>query len=152
MLEFFLSRFLNLRTFYVSFSLGGTGLTPCLQVVRCILEGPEGEGDTTNFTLLFQNRTEDDILLRTELDKLVRLHNNRFSVIYFLSNPGSESYGNGSNPCERRGYINNDAVTTFLRPEVCQYIGVCGPGGFTESMTKLLADVGHRVEESVHVF
>ena len=136
----------------IFFCLGGTGLTPCLQVVRCVLEGPEGEGDTTKFTLLFQNRTEDDILLRDELDNLVKLHGTRFSVIYFLSNPTSEKYGNGSNPCERRGYINNDAMMTFLCTDICQFVGVCGPGGFTESMTKLLSDIGHQGDDSVHVF
>ncbi len=52
---------------------GGTGLTPCLQVIRCILQSPEYEGDKTRLTLLFQNRTEDDILLRDELDLLVKM-------------------------------------------------------------------------------
>lgn len=121
-------------------------------MVRCILQGPESKGDTTKFVLLFQNRTEDDILLRDELDKLAEVHGDRFSVIYFLSNPSSALYGNGSNANERRGYINADAMTTFLRPDICQYIGVCGPGGFTENMSKLLADVGHQGEETVHVF
>lgn len=127
-------------------------MTPCLQVIRCILEGPEGEGDSTTFTLLFQNRTEDDILLREELDKLAEKYSNRFSVYYFLSNPSNEVYGNGSKSNEKRGYINADAMKSFLRPEICQFVGVCGPGGFTESMTKLLTDVGHHGEEAVHVF
>ena len=132
--------------------IGGTGLTPCLQVVRCILQGPEGEGDSTKFTLLFQNRTEDDILLRDELDKLATMHSERFTVIYFLSNPTDSLFGNGSKANERRGYINADAISMFVRPDICQYIGVCGPGGFTESIAKLLAEVGHQRDETVHVF
>ena len=42
---------------------GGTGLTPCLQVIRTILEGPGAENDLTNFIFFYQNRTEEDILL-----------------------------------------------------------------------------------------
>ena len=38
------------------------------QVIRCLLEGPEGEGDATSLVLLFQNRTEEDVLLRDVLD------------------------------------------------------------------------------------
>ena len=116
------------------------------------MEGPEGEGDTTTFTLLFQNRTEDDILMREELDKLAAKYSKRFTVIYFLSNPSNASYGNGTKANEKRGYINADAMKAHLSTDVCQFVGVCGPGGFTESMTKLLGEAGHSGEEKVHVF
>ena len=132
-------------------TLGGTGLTPCLQVVRCILEGPEGEGDSTTFTLLFQNRTSDDILLRKELDALAMKYVNRFKVVYFLSNPSGD-WGNESASTERKGYINTEAVKSLLGPDICQFVGVCGPGSFTESMTKILSEVGHQGEAAVHVF
>ena len=108
------------------------------------------EWDSTKFALLFQNRTEDDILLRDERDELSLIHSGRFSVIYFLSYPTSTLFGNGSKANERRGYIN--ALTMFVRPEICQYIGVFCPGGFTESIIKLSTDVGHHGEEAVHVF
>jgi cytochrome-b5 reductase len=111
---------------------GGTGLTPCLQVIRCILEGPEGEGDDTKFTLLFQNRTYDDILLKEELDNLASKYSTRFSVIYFLSNSSDAHWGDGSNKTEQKGYINHDSMKELLGSEVCQFVGVCGPGGFTE--------------------
>jgi cytochrome-b5 reductase len=111
---------------------GGTGLTPCLQVIRCILEGPEGEGDDTRFTLLFQNRTYDDILLKEELDSLATKYSTRFSVHYFLSNSSDANWANGSNKTEHKGYINHDTMKELIGSEVCQFVGVCGPGGFTE--------------------
>ena len=37
-------------------------------MIRCLLEGPEGKGDTTSLVLFFQNRTEEDVLLRDVLD------------------------------------------------------------------------------------
>ena len=45
------------------------------------------------FTLLFQNRTEDDILLKDELEKLEKSYGDRLAVYYYLSNPGTEEFG-----------------------------------------------------------
>lgn len=131
---------------------GGTGLTPCLQVIRCVLEG-QGEKtssaeDKTCFTLLFQNRTEEDILLREELDALVVKYAYRLRVIYFLSNPTGPEFGTGAAATERskadgygtevRGYINEQVVQSVLRPERCPYVCVCGPSGFNACVKKLL--------------
>lgn len=119
---------------------GGTGLTPCLQVIRCILEGPEGEEDTTKFVLLFQNRTENDILLRRELEDLQSKFSSRLHVVFFLSNCADASWGapssssssgggsggvlamghpdaSGSGKVQHvRGYIDAQAVGTLLSP------------------------------------
>ena len=46
---------------------GGTGITPMLQVIRAILKNPR---DTTKLYLIFANQTEEDILLRQELESL----------------------------------------------------------------------------------
>ena len=35
---------------------GGTGLTPCLQVIRCVFEGKDFAEDKCKFTLYYQNR------------------------------------------------------------------------------------------------
>jgi cytochrome-b5 reductase len=58
---------------------GGTGITPMLQVIRAILRG-RSAGDRTIVDLIFANVTEQDILLREDLDeitaqdKLIRVH------------------------------------------------------------------------------
>ncbi|KAE8648403.1 hypothetical protein Csa_018579 [Cucumis sativus] len=44
---------------------GGTGITPIYQIVQAILKDPE---DETEMFVVYANRTEDDILLREELD------------------------------------------------------------------------------------
>ena len=46
---------------------GGTGITPMLQVIRAVLKNPE---DKTELWLLFANQSEDDILLRKELEAI----------------------------------------------------------------------------------
>ena len=46
---------------------GGTGITPMYQVMKAILENPE---DKTKVSLIFGNITEDDILLKEDLDAI----------------------------------------------------------------------------------
>ncbi|KAG7290965.1 NADH-cytochrome b5 reductase [Staphylotrichum longicolle] len=50
---------------------GGTGITPMLQVVKAIIRG-RAAGDRTEVDLIFANVTEQDILLREDLDQLAR--------------------------------------------------------------------------------
>lgn len=128
---------------------GGTGLTPCLQVIRCILSADYVD-DNTTFVLLYQNRTEADILLRSELDALMTAYPARLQIIYFLSNASTTTYGHKSN--ERRGYICLDALNEFMNIRSCPFVGLCGPSGFNDAMKGMLKKVGHTGEESVYVW
>ncbi len=58
-----------LRTRKLGLVAGGTGITPMLQIIRAILKDPK---DRTEVWLLFANQSEDDILLREELEALPR--------------------------------------------------------------------------------
>jgi ferredoxin-NADP reductase len=135
----------------------GSGLTPCLQVLRCVLEGEDYKDDTTSFTFLYQNRFEADILLREDLDRMAAAHPARLTILYFLSNPSDQSYGKGPasayeaiekgmlgpDTYEMSGYINKQTVSQLLAPSVCQQVCMCGPSGFNESMKALLVAEGH---------
>ncbi|KAK7410571.1 hypothetical protein VNO78_01449 [Psophocarpus tetragonolobus] len=59
---------------------GGTGITPIYQVAQAILKDPY---DRTHIHVLYANRTQDDILLREELDDWARKHD-RFKVWYVV--------------------------------------------------------------------
>ncbi|CAD5169981.1 unnamed protein product [Musa acuminata subsp. malaccensis] len=48
---------------------GGTGITPVYQVIQAVLRDPENR---TEMHLVYANRSEDDILLRDELDILLQ--------------------------------------------------------------------------------
>ena len=48
---------------------GGTGITPMLQIIRHVLRDPL---EKTQMKLLFANQTEDDILLREELEQCAK--------------------------------------------------------------------------------
>ena len=149
---------------------GGTGLTPCLQVIRCILEGPDAEGDDdTMFVLFFQNRTEDDILLKGELMDLAKKFASRLKIVFFLSNPNAESWGaqfvtpramksltttatKGGKIPEVRGYISSAAIQNAMRPSDCELVGICGPSGFNKTMKELLIKEGHDEEKTLYIW
>ena len=96
-----------------------------------------------------QNRHETDILLKEELDGLVRKYPTRVAVYYYLSNGGSDAWGAREN--EKKGYINSKAVQELMNPEKCQLVCLCGPSGFNEEMKNLLMAAGHTAT-SVYVW
>lgn len=60
---------------------GGTGITPPYQIIKAILKDPE---DKTEIYLVYANRSENDILLRDELDSWANNYSN-FNVWYVIS-------------------------------------------------------------------
>ncbi|XP_002160297.3 NADH-cytochrome b5 reductase 3 [Hydra vulgaris] len=65
---------------------GGTGITPMLQVIRAIFKNSK---DRTKVYLIFANQTEEDILLRNELEQILHDHKDQFSLWYTLDRPAS---------------------------------------------------------------
>ncbi|KAG9323837.1 hypothetical protein KVV02_007847 [Mortierella alpina] len=112
---------------------GGTGITPMLQLIRSITKNPE---DKTLVSLLFANVTEQDILLRAELDQLSKEHP-QFKVYHVLSR-ASEDW-NGA-----RGYINAEMIKEHLpAPDSDIKILLCGPQPMVSSMVKITQDLGY---------
>ena len=68
---------------HIGMVAGGTGITPMLQVLMEIVNNPE---DKTKVTLVFANKSEDDILLRQTLDEMSAKHSN-FDVVYTVDKP-----------------------------------------------------------------
>ncbi|XP_042547518.1 NADH-cytochrome b5 reductase 2 isoform X1 [Dipodomys merriami] len=103
---------------------GGSGITPMLQLIRHITKNPH---DKTKISLLFANQTEDDILMRKELDEIARTHLDQFSVWYTLDRP----------PVDWRyssGYITADMIKEHLPPPAkYTFILVCGPPPMVQS-------------------
>merc|ERR1712026_474825 len=61
----------------VSMIAGGTGITPMLQLVTDVFRN---ENDKTSLSLLFANQSEDDILVREELEAIQAAHPDRFKL------------------------------------------------------------------------
>ena len=106
---------------HIGLIAGGTGITPMFQLARQIFKNPE---DKTKVTLVFGNVTEDDILLKKELQDLENTYPQRFKAFYVLDNPPQGWTGG-------KGFITKDLLKTVL-PEPKEgniKLFVCGPPG-----------------------
>ena len=67
---------------------GGTGITPMLQIIKAVIRNRPRNGgdDNTAIDLIFANVTQQDILLKEDLDALVK-EDDKFTVYYVLDKP-----------------------------------------------------------------
>lgn len=112
---------------------GGSGITPMYQVIRAVCED---ERDDTTISLLYANRTEEDILLRAELDAFACRYPAKFRVHYVLDRPPAGwSFSSG--------YVTREMIAQHLPaagPDT--KILLCGPPGMIQATTAHLAELG----------
>jgi ferredoxin-NADP reductase len=135
----------------ISLIAGGTGITPCWAVLRAVLsekeeeedegmdEGEDGGGGANNgggdggdggksrapvkVALLYANQTEDDILMREELEALAEEHPDRFRLSFTLDRPPEGDGWKGF-----RGFIDEDKCrAALLPPGDGAIVAMCGP-------------------------
>ncbi|KAI0117683.1 hypothetical protein GGR51DRAFT_262805 [Nemania sp. FL0031] len=112
---------------------GGSGITPMYQLIRAICED---QRDTTEISLIYANRTEEDILLRSELEAFARKYPKNFKLHYMLDSPPSEWQGGV-------GYVTKDIMAErFPTTESDSKIMLCGPPGMVNAAKKALAELG----------
>ncbi|KAJ4966531.1 hypothetical protein NE237_018380 [Protea cynaroides] len=123
---------------------GGTGITPIYQVIQAILKDPE---DETEMYVIYANRTEDDILLRDELD-LWAAKNERLKVWYVVGKSVKEgwkySVGRVSESIIREHVPEGSNDTLAL---------ACGPPPMIQfAVTPNLEKINYDVKNSLLVF
>jgi cytochrome-b5 reductase len=115
----------------IVFIAGGTGLTPCLQLIHDLVERqrePEPEKRPSKLTLIFANNTEMEILLREELDEMAA-SSNGFLDIHYLVREAPLVPG----PQLMQGIVSRRYLEERLPPpEQNPLIFVCGPPGMME--------------------
>ncbi|KAI7832998.1 hypothetical protein BX661DRAFT_178933 [Kickxella alabastrina] len=98
---------------------GGSGITPMLQLIQHVLEDPT---DNTKLTLMFANKSEEDIVLRSTLDGYAKKYPEQFKVHYVIDKASDGWKG-------EVGYITKELVQKYLpsadRSDVL--VSVCGP-------------------------
>lgn len=104
------------------FIAGGAGITPFLAILRSI----QKTGDLDKCTLLFANRTEDDIILKDELKQMLNSH-----FINVLSDPKSGA---------QKKHIDKELLAQFTGADDRHYY-ICGPDQFTADMVNILHDL-----------
>ncbi|KAJ5178049.1 Cytochrome b5 [Penicillium coprophilum] len=112
---------------------GGTGITPMYQLIRAICED---DRDTTEISLIYANRSEEDILLRRELESFARGYPKNFKLWYMLDHPPDNwAYG--------KGYVTGDVMAARLPgPAPDTKIMLCGPPGMVNASKKSLVAAG----------
>ena len=125
---------------------GGSGITPMYQILNEILKEQNallpGQRIDIKIWLLFANQTEEDILLREQLELLAASNSDRFKLWYTIDRPGDDwKYS--------KGFINEEMLKEHMPPPGDDVlICICGPPpmikfacvpnleklGFTDSM------------------
>ncbi|CDO92490.1 unnamed protein product [Kluyveromyces dobzhanskii CBS 2104] len=101
---------------HIAMIAGGSGLTPMLQVLNTIITTPS---DVTKVSLLYANETENDILLKDELDEISEKYPN-FSVHYLVNHPSASWEG-------EVGWITKDIMSKYLpSPSDENRLLICG--------------------------
>merc|ERR1712032_202964 len=114
---------------------GGTGITPCFQILKSVLES---EQDDTKVSLVFANNSEEDILLHSELNAYAAAHAGQFSVYHAVVDPPP-------NWTQGVGFITPEILKAQLpAPGPDTLIFACGPPIMLDkAVYPGLAAVGH---------
>ncbi|CAN1173490.1 Nitrate reductase [NAD(P)H] [Linum perenne] len=124
---------------------GGTGITPIYQVIQAVLRDPE---DRTEMYIVYANRTEDDILLRDELDEWART-DERLKVWYVVSKSKRAGWGYST------GFITEGILREHL-PSGSNGEALalaCGPPSMIQfAVQPNLEKLGYNVKETLLVF
>mmetsp|Transcript_8207 Transcript_8207/g.9701 ORF Transcript_8207/g.9701 Transcript_8207/m.9701 type:complete len:170 (+) Transcript_8207:258-767(+) len=96
---------------------GGSGITPMFQVIKMVANEAE---DDVELTLLFANKTADDIILWQQLEEIAAQRRN-FKVTYTLDNPPEDWEYN-------TGFITKEMIQSNMPPPADDtMILLCGP-------------------------
>ncbi|KOS18406.1 NADH-cytochrome b5 reductase 1 [Escovopsis weberi] len=113
---------------------GGTGITPMLQIIRAIVRGREA-GDKTEVDLIFANVTQQDILLKEDLDALIK-QDKDIRIHYVLDKP-PEGWTGGV------GYVTSEMIAKWLpAPAADVKILLCGPPPMVSGLKKATESLG----------
>lgn len=139
---------------HIGMIAGGTGITPMWQVIQAIANDAT---DKTKVTLIYANKTEKDILLREEFDKLAK-NDDRFNVVYGLDKK-PKSFGGD----HFEGYVTPEHISKHMPapgkadkikifvcgppPQVEVISGGKGPKGSQGELKGLLADAGYQPDQ-----
>jgi len=108
----------TLQVAQVSMIAGGTGITPMLQLITAVFRDPN---DNTNLALLFANQSEEDILVREELEAIQAENPDRFKLWYTVDRP-NEGWKYSS------GFVDADLIKEHLfEPSDKNLVLMCGP-------------------------
>ncbi|KAJ3218848.1 NADH-cytochrome b5 reductase [Dinochytrium kinnereticum] len=111
---------------------GGSGITPMYQIIDAILSNPK---DATTIKLIYANKTEQDILLREDLDVLASENSKQLSLHYVLEKTPSSWSGS-------KGFITKDVIQKFSPSPDAKFL-ICGPPPMVNGMAQICEQLGY---------
>lgn len=120
---------------HIGMVAGGTGISPMYQIIKAIATNP---ADNTKVALVYGNVTEEDILLKAELDAIVESRPNQFKIRYLLDQPPAEEWSGGV------GYVTEEIMREYLPSAKAGDVQllVCGPRPMVSSVKKAAVALG----------
>jgi len=106
---------------YIAMIVCGTGITPVIPIIR---QRHSDTSDNTKFKIIFQNRSEEDILLKTMLEGWMKP--DEIEIEYILSQPTEENY-------PLTGHIDDYLSTSLSLSDIDtrpSHFIICGTDGF----------------------
>lgn len=111
---------------------GGSGITPMFQLIKGIGEDPLAQ---TQITLLYANKTEDDILMKRELTALQQKKPYIWRNTLEKTPPGWKDF---------QGFITKDMLhSLFPAPSPETLICMCGPQPMNKMVLESLVAMGY---------
>jgi len=122
---------------------GGSGITPMYQLMQAITSDPD---DKTQVSLLFANQSEDDILLRNEIEQLAEQNPDQIKFWYTVDKSTADwKYSTGfidANMIEKHLPAADDKTGIFM----------CGPPPMINFACKPNLDKLNHKESNVHKY
>lgn len=114
----------------ISLVVGGSGLTPGFSLLGRIFEDRE---DKTEVRVIDANKTEGDILLHDQLNRLVKESKGQIQITHVLSHPKNEDEWNRQGGLS--GHVNADMIKGELfEPSGDSVALLCGPPAMIQSL------------------
>jgi nitrate reductase (NAD(P)H) len=128
----------------INLVLGGSGITPGYSLIARALLASD---DKTEIRVVDANKSENDILLREELDKFQNESDGRLKITHVLSHPSDEWKG-------KKGHVDPDIIKASLfEPGEKTGVFLCGPPAMIQKAAlPALKDWGFKEDENVFGF
>lgn len=120
------------------FLAGGAGVTPFISIFRHL----DKQGDLSGNKLIFSNKTEQDIILKEEFERML---GDRFLNVITQSDPSQSS---GPQLTHLEGFIDREYLKSTV-DDFSQHFYVCGPQAFNQAMLEYLKALGANPEALV---
>jgi cytochrome-b5 reductase len=117
---------------------GGTGITPMISIIRSILK----RGLDVDISLLFANKTVDDIILKDEFDRYAAEYDN--FTRYYVVDKAPDGWKMGEGRIDSR--LMKDKL---FEPSDDTVIFVCGPPMMQLDLKKMLIELGHEKDRII---